>query len=900
MKTVERASDLTLLAALHNEVLHEAEGGELVELAHTVVQLSHKTTPEAEKELGELLEGLDPATAARLTHTVTVHLHLANLVDERQRARDLRLGRTDHLAAGEIASVIPAITEAGDFAAKILERMRLQPVFTAHPTEARRRAVSGALKRIAQQLDRYDDPRCGHRQKEVAKRRIVENIDILQRTSTLRQTRPEPRDEVKTTLTVFQQTLYRAVPRLYREVEAGLRALPGHEDAKVPPFVRFGTWVGGDRDGNPHVTAAVTRQTVATQAEYALKQLGAHVHNVARALTMSATTTPPSHALVAALAQDAVAIPDRFAEIAKNSPNEPHRQKMMIIGERVHATAAEKAGLAYSDPSEMLADLELVQRSLRAAGDHRSADGELQHLVWMVQTFGFHLAELEVRQHSAVHEATLIDVLQQLAAEDVEVAGFRIENPEQLVNDIAFLDAVAQCGWPRLVTPTTEKGRDVLDTLRVMAWLQQRWGKDSCGRYIVSFTQKPAHMVAVRALAALAVPDGRLDLDVVPLFETGEDLAESVNTLNTWLTAMTTMDWLNDRNRRVEVMLGYSDSAKDVGPAAATLTLNDAQQRLVRWAQDHEIDMTLFHGRGGSLGRGGGPLHRAIVAQPTGSVAGRFKVTEQGEVIFARYGDVTIAQQHLEQITAAMLVADHPDRADQRDRAEEQFKDVAETVRHASKESYRALTAMADLPHVLTTASALDEIGDLQLGSRPSRRSGKEKSRSLDDLRAIPWVFSWSMTRANVPGWFGIGTGLAAVGDIDQLREAYARWPLFAALIDTAEMSLSKTHEGLAADFLNLGGSPEVTNYILDEMRLSKEWVLKVLDKENLLDGRDMLQSAIRVRAPYVDALSRVQCRALRVLRSDDTNVTDQERLAWRHVLLLTVNGAAAGLQNTG
>ena len=383
--------------------------------------------------------------------------------------------------------------------------------------------------------------------------------------------------------------------------------------------------------------------------------------------------------------------------------------------------------MAYSGPDEALEDLVLVQDSLVAAGDARAAHGELQDVVWLLRTFGFHLAELEVRQHSAVHRAALVELLGLLP----DGAG-RPGDPAAAAADAAYLDRLAVEGWPELtgpVSPVDPRGarhaaRHVVAPAAV--------GARCCGRYIVSFSQSAGDLVAVRALGRLAVGSRPLRLDVVPLFETGADLDAADATLESWMGLSSTATWLDGVGREVEVMLGYSDSAKDVGPASATLALHRAQLALVEWAARHSVTLTLFHGRGGSLGRGGGPLHRAIAAQPTGSVDGRFKVTEQGEVIFARYADIRIAEQHLERVASAVLLTDAPDHAAAREAARERYAGLAEVVDAASRRAFRALVEQPGFADFFAMSSPLDLLADLRLGSRPSRRSGTESGRSLD------------------------------------------------------------------------------------------------------------------------------------------------------------------------
>ncbi|WP_208303564.1 phosphoenolpyruvate carboxylase [Dermatophilus congolensis] len=879
-------SDLKLLSTLHSHVLRDIGGEALLTRVAELVdacRAPHTTSSTVE----DILTDLTPTQARDLVNAVTVHLHLANLADERHRVRSLRHENDDYTDGIEAGGVAAAITALGPTAENALTGLRIHPVLTAHPTEARRRAITSALRRLASWLDEHDDPTAGPTARHTARQHMLEEIDILQRTSTLRRERPQPGDEVKTMTSIVENTLFDVVPQVYRATE---NALPDRENPTsphIPAFIRFGSWIGADRDGNPYVTAAVTRATATQQFRVTLDLLAHRVEAIARTLTMDEHDTPATDTLIDDLARDAVRMPEQFTEITKDAPGEPHRQKLMVVAARVNATRNEHAGLAYACPQEMLTDLRLIQNSLHAAGDHRAANGNLQNLIWLVETFGFHLTELEVRQHSAVHEAVLTEALH-LAGHD---------NAAELATDATFLDHLATHGWPQRITPTSDKATEVLSTLRVMEYIQSRYGHRACGRYIVSFTRNAADLAAVRALARLATDNSELHLDVIPLFETGKDLQAAPHILRNWAELPSTQNWLTHTNRAVEVMVGYSDSAKDVGPASATLTLDTAERALVTWANESNIHLTLFHGRGGSLGRGGGPLHRAIMAQPTGSVAGRFKCTEQGEVIFARYGDPTIGQRHLERLTSAVLLADSPGIAAPRENATEQYRELSNTIDTQSRGAFLALINKPGFADFLANVSPLDEIGELRLGSRPSRRSGTDTGRSLEDLRAIPWVFSWSQTRINLSGWYGLGSGLAAVDDIPLLRRAYTQWPLFAAMIDVAEMSLAKADRTIGNKFLDLGNRPDLTEQILTEFDLTRTLILDILEQDELLAHKPHLQTAIRLRQPYVDALSHLQHHALLALRH---HTSTQNFHAWHRVLLLSVNGVSAGLQNTG
>jgi phosphoenolpyruvate carboxylase len=872
--------ELGVLRALLDDAVRRGAGPEVLE---DLTRIEQAVLAGDAEGAASVVAALDDDRIEALTQTVTVQLHLVNLVEERDHARRLRLEEPDEGAD----PLWPAMSSAGPDAAELLAGLRVHPVLTAHPTEARRRAVTAAVRRIADQMDRLEDVRNGEAERSVARRRLAEELETLWRTEPLRRTRPGPLDEVRTMLTAFEQTLVRIVPRLYRATERALaRTEPGLDAPQVPAFVRFGSWIGGDRDGNPNVTPEVTRQAMGLQADRMLQILELATDRVARTLTVDEQRTPPSAALVGRLARDAAAFPDLFAEVARSSPGEPHRQKLLVAAARVAATRRRDLDAGYRRPEDLLESLRLVQDSLVAAGARRSAYGELQHLIWQVETFGFHLAELEVRQHSRVHCAVLEDLLDQLADRDVRSEG--------VAADADLLDRLATEGWPAAVTPRTEQGREVLDAFRVMATLQERWGARCCGRYIVSFTRTPADLVAVRALARLAVGDDPLRLEVVPLFETHDDLRGATGVLERWQQLQAAREQLQESERRLEVMVGYSDSAKDVGPTSAALTLYDAQERLAAWAQANDVELTLFHGRGGSLGRGGGPLHRAILAQPPGSVAGRFKVTEQGEVISARYANSTIGQRHLERVTAAVLQAQDPAVARRNQDAAERFATLGIELEAAARQAYLGLVGAEGFADHMAAVTPLEEIGSLRLGSRPPKREGATVGRTLEDLRAIPWVFAWAQARINLAGWYGLGSGLAAVGDLDRLRAARREWPLLAMVLDMAEMSLAKTDRAIAQRYLALGDRPELGAQILDELDRSTEWVLAVLEEDELLGGKPTLRRALAMRSAPVGVLSHVQVRALARLRQGDADQRTREQL------LRTLNGVAAGLQNTG
>jgi phosphoenolpyruvate carboxylase len=435
-----------------------------------------------------------------------------------------------------------------------------------------------------------------------------------------------------------------------------------------------------------------------------------------------------------------------------------------------------------------------------------------------------------------------------------------------------------------------------------MAELQARYGPDACRRYVVSFSRSAADLAGVAALARLAVPDGSLDLDVVPLFESRADLERARDVLEEYLALPTTRSWLERRGRRLEVMLGYSDSAKDAGFLAANLALYRAQGSLAAWAAERGIELVLFHGRGGALGRGGGPAGRAVRGQAPGSVAGRFKVTEQGEVIYARYGNLAIGHRHLEQVTNAVLGASTPGAQAIVAAAEARYLPTATDMAAAAERAWRGLVETDGFAAFFATVTPIKELGLLRIGSRPARRDGDGAAGGdLADLRAIPWVFAWSQNRCNLPGWFGLGTGLEVVAHQSQglglLREMYAEWPFFRSLIENAEMSLAKADPLVAESYLELGGRPDLVAVIREEFRRTRALVTETTGAGRLLGHRPVLRQAVDLRNPYVDALSFLQVRFLTDLRN---GLSGAEAARVAELVLLTVNGVAAGLQNTG
>jgi phosphoenolpyruvate carboxylase len=881
--------DVRLLGDVLGEVISEDDPSLLEDverLRHRVI--AARAGKRADADIVELVGSWSHGRAEQVARAFTVYFHLVNLAEEQQRVRTLRARDVGGVPSREsLADAVARITaeQGAGQVASLLPGLSVHNVFTAHPTEARRRAVVASLRRVTALITELDDPRLGAAQLAEARRRLREEVDLLWRTAQLRVAGMTPLDEVRTVMTAFDETLFRLVPAVYRAFDQVLAGpASGLVRTSVPAFLRFGSWVGADRDGNPSVTAAVTREAAMIQADHALRALEAACTRIGRALSVMEDSAPPSAGLRRALAAASAAHPELMRDLAARSPREPYRMYLLYAAERLAATRTRNLDLAYTGPGEFIADLSLVQAALAEGGAPRQANGELQHLSWQAQTFGFHLAGLEVRQHSKVHARALAE----LRAGTGE--GGSPAAPDAPAAQLSAMTA------------------EILDTIRVIAWIQRRYGPEACRRYIVSFTTSAADIEAVYELAARALPDEgarELVLDVIPLFESGDDLARAPQVLTGMLEIPAVRQRLAANGRRLEVMLGYSDSAKELGPASATFRLFEAQEALARWAADHDVRVTLFHGRGGALGRGGGPAGRAVLAQAPGSVDGRLKVTEQGEVIFARYGRPEIGARHLEQVTSAVLLSSSPSVADRNGAAAATFRGLATRIDDAAKNAFRSLVETDGFAGWFATVSPLDEIGGLRIGSRPARRGHGGGPLGLEDLRAIPWVFAWSQTRLNLPGWYGLGSGLAAAASLPGqpgdglagLRRAYAEWPLFTSLLDNAEMSLAKSDRAIAARYLALGGREDLTGRVLAEYDLTRRLVLDVTGHDRPLAGRHVLSRAVALRDPYVDALSYLQLRALAALREQ---AAPDDRESLERLLLLTVSGISAGLQNTG
>ncbi len=747
-----------------------------------------------------------------------------------------------------------------------------------------------ALGRVARILEARDDPRLPTSAARALDDRLREELVILWRTAEVRTDVPSPLDEVRTALVFFDATLYSLVPAVQRALEAAT----GLDPAVLPAVLRLGSWIGSDRDGHPGVTAEVTEHAARIQADHVLR---GHEAVATRLMQTISIVLPPEQldrALAVRLIDDADSFPDLDATLRRRFPDEPYRRRFGAIAERLRRTRYHLTGEPgpttgrYADAADLMTELGEIQRSLAAAGLSRVASGSVQDFCWQVETFGFHLAELEVRQHADVHRAAVAALR----------AGAGPGGPAGTERDGEIAPGVT-------VT-------EVLDTFRSIARIRARYGARAAGRVVVSFTERVSDVTDVLELAEAAIGPAAADLDVVPLFESAASLHAADRVLEPILTNQRYRAHLRGRGDRQEVMLGYSDSNKESGFVAANWLLQRAQAALARVADRHGIELTLFHGRGGTVGRGGGRLDRAILGQPPGTVRGRLKVTEQGEVVAARYGNSSIALRHLELLAGAVIMAGASDAAapgGSRQVPAETAK-LMDRLADASAAAYRALVYDdPGFPGFFRRVTPIDVLSDMRLGSRPALRGARDAAEAdgIERLRAIPWGFAWAQARIELPGWYGLGAAIEAVTQdegpsaIGQLADLYRTWPYLTAVIDHAELALARSDLAVARRYASLAteaGDDRRWAAIEAEHERSVRGLLAITGRSRLLDTTPAIARAIALRNPDIDTLSELQVGRLALLRALPADSPDREAL--ERLVRLTVSGVAAGLQVTG
>ena len=911
-KDLPLKEDIRMLGRLLGDTLREQEGDETFELIErirqTAIRFRRDGDNQARAELEAILSGLSDADTVAVTRAFTYFSQLANIAEDLHSNRRRRA----HQVAGSpsregLRVALSQVAEAGlgpQAVATFFREALISPVLTAHPTEVQRKSILDCQLEIARLLTERDRLDLTEEERALGEENLRRVILTLWQTRILRELRLKVHDEIENGLSYYRYTFLQQLPRLYGEIEDNLKARWPEAEIPVGPILRLGAWIGGDRDGNPFVTHDVTRYALQRQSSTALDFYLSEVHKLGAELSQSLRMVSVSPELEA--------LAGRAPDASEHRRDEPYRRALIGVYARLAATSRqldehppERMEVApsapYANGAEFVCDLETIADSLARNGSARIARGRLRNLTRAAQVFGFHLAPLDMRQHSGVHEKVVAELF---------LLGARREGYDQLPEEERRRWLLGELAVPRLLrSPFVTYTEDTLKELRIVdtaADLQRRYGEQAMPNYIISNANGASDVLEVALLlkeAGLMQPGSppRLALNVIPLFETIADLRGCGAVMDALFSITEYRRMLESRGGIQEIMLGYSDSNKDGGYLTSNWELYQAEIKLVEVFERHGVKLRLFHGRGGTVGRGGGPSYQAILSQPAGSVQGQIRITEQGEVIASKYSDPDIGRRNLETLVAATLEATLLDRASPRGDTH-RYHELMDELSAGGFKAYRSL--VYETPGFVTffrTATPITEIADLNVGSRPASR---KKSHRIEDLRAIPWVFSWSLARIMLPGWYGFGTAVDQLlerrgeGGLATLKEMYRNWPFFQSLLSNMDMLLAKSDIHIASRYAELVTDHELRDRIFGriraEMQRTVNHLLAITGQRELLESNQALARSFRNRSPYIDPLNHLQVESLRRFRAGEQD----EKV--KRAILLTINGIAAGLRNSG
>ncbi|MDB5085848.1 MAG: phosphoenolpyruvate carboxylase [Bacilli bacterium] len=903
-KSAPLRRDVRILGNILGSVLVDQGGPELLEWVEVIRQLA-KSMRNGENDQNVFVEKIAEIPESQRTSVIrafSVYFQLVNIAEQNHRVRRRReyeRDKTERSQRDTMSGALMHLQHAGaseEVMEQLLAKLGIELVLTAHPTEATRRTLLDKHAQIESLMERYDTIDLTPREKSRWERQLVADVVSLWQTDAIRSRKITVLDEVRNGLYYFDHVLFEVLPEIHLEMEEQLNAIYKRTDGwKVPGFLHFGSWMGGDRDGNPNVTADITFATLLLHFEMAMAKYDASLYELGRVLSQTLSVVGISNEL--------------RGKVDANS-SEPYRAfiaqiRAKLANTRLAIQEQSQQHDFYREPKEFWNDVRLIADSLAQHQGQLIVENHLKPLLRQIELFGFHIAALDIRQHSGIHE----EALQEIGS----LIGWRVYSEMSEEQKIELLTDELRNVRPLLnphqtLTPKTTETLKVFHTIRSA---QERFGQNSVQNYLISMTAGVSDILEVLVLAkqaGLFVASGdqvlQTNLDVAPLVETIEDLRAGAAMLERLLQIPVYRNHLQARGNLQEVMLGYSDSNKDGGYLTANWELYKAQRAMIDVASRYGISIKFFHGRGGALGRGGGPIERSILAQPPEALSGMVKITEQGEVISQRYSHSGIALRSLEKAISTVITASYDAEMSSRIEQELKWAPLLEQMSQVSMDKYQSLVyGDPDFLTYFYQSSPLEEITALQIGSRPAKRNN---SARIQDLRAIPWVFSWTQNRHLLPAWYGLGTAFAQVSerhpDLLQIcKQMYRTWPFFRALLDNAQMALAKADMMIAKAYSALVEDEVVRKRIFAmveaEFALTKQFILSVCEINEVLEGNPVARS-ITLRNPYVDPLSYLQVHLLRELRSARSNGEDHEHLVKE--VLLTINGIAAGLRNTG
>lgn len=925
-------AQVRLLGTLLGQVLLQFAGEDVYEavedLRRGFAELHQEEDQARRTELMTLIAAMPAGKVELVIRAFSSYFKLVNVAEEsfahRNRRRMLSHGMS--LWEGSFDRTVGELKTQGipaNTLQEMVDRLHYAPVFTAHPTEARRRAVMEGMRRVFLICDELYSPTLGVNDQRELETQLAAEIQVMWRTDELRSAKLEVRDEVRNGLYYVRESLFEAVPKAYTYFEKALRKHYGvNADSaariRVPSFIRFGSWIGGDRDGNPFVTADVTEWTVHTQMQAALDEYVARVLELRQSLTHSRDWCTPSATFLERLSEYEAAFGEEVfcGTAVQIYSREPYRRMAAIMLARlkanlsyVHQCLANVPSftphLAYDNATAFLDDLYLLRDSLISHGDRIITMQDLQALIRLVESFGFHLLQLDIRQESTVHTRTVAAVLQQIDTDFDYQAADEALRLERLAAWVGHIDPIEVNDGA-----LDAEAREALAVFRRMAKLRAEVGNELFGAYVISMTHTASHVMEVMFLARLVGLCGHNGRDwfchitPAPLFETVEDLQHSETILDQLFTNTVYRSLVAANGDLQEVMLGYSDSCKDGGILASNWNLYQAQLSIIALTQHFGVECRLFHGRGGTVGRGGGPTHEAILSQPPGTVNGEIKFTEQGEMLFYKYSNPETANYEIGMGVTGLLKASATALAHSDVRYPQTYLDWMCEIAAQGEVAYRALIGRPGFIDYFYESTPVTEIGMLNIGSRPSHR--KKADRSLASIRAIPWVFGWAQSRHTLPAWYGIGSALrdfiAKEPDgLAHLQAMCREWPFFRGLLSNVQMALTKADMEIAEEYARLCDHPstmEVYRAIADEYALTVNGVLQVAQIGALLEDNQALTLSISRRRPYIDPINHIQVHMLKRYRSDDLSESEQD--TWLTPLKRTINAIAAGMRNTG